>query len=125
MSEWLPSLQTETAQEGFELALTLARKGVGYTQPSAEGREKLRDGYANTADSLTFSSQGVATQYHTVAVANNYWKSHTLGVDNPHLANSLVDVGCYIFCYIEASSVIDRLRASSRLSIQFKKGENK
>ncbi|MUV36414.1 hypothetical protein JNUCC1_00216 [Lentibacillus sp. JNUCC-1] len=38
MSEWLPSLLTETPQEGFELAIKLARKGVGYTQPSAETR---------------------------------------------------------------------------------------
>lgn len=74
MSEWLTSLQTETPQEGFELAITLARKGVGYTQPSAEAREALRDGYANNADSLTMASQVVAIHYQTVAAANDYWK---------------------------------------------------
>jgi len=31
MTEWLTTLQTETPQEGFELAITLARKGVAYT----------------------------------------------------------------------------------------------
>lgn len=25
---WLPSLQTDTPQEGFELAITLSRRGV-------------------------------------------------------------------------------------------------
>ena len=30
MSVWLESLITATPQEGFELAITLARKGVGY-----------------------------------------------------------------------------------------------
>jgi hypothetical protein len=31
MSDWLTSLKTETPQLGFELAITLARKGVAYT----------------------------------------------------------------------------------------------
>lgn len=34
MSDWLASLKTETPQKGFELAITLVRKGVAYTQPS-------------------------------------------------------------------------------------------
>ena len=42
MADWLRSLITETPQEGFELAITLPRKGVGYTQPSAEVRAGLR-----------------------------------------------------------------------------------
>lgn len=74
MSEWLPSLITETPQEGFELAIKLARKGVAYTQPSSEAREKLRPTYANDADSLTLASQVVAVHFQTVAQANNYWK---------------------------------------------------
>jgi len=74
MSDWLTSLQTDTPQEGFELAITLARKGVAYTQTSAEVREKLRPEYANDADSLTFASQVIAIHYQTIAAANNYWK---------------------------------------------------
>ena len=31
---WLPSLRTQTPQEGFELAAKLARIGVKLTQPS-------------------------------------------------------------------------------------------
>jgi len=74
MSDWLTSLQTDTPQEGFELALKLARKGVGYTQPSAEVRDKLRTEYANNPDSLTFASQVAAIHFQTIAQANNYWK---------------------------------------------------
>ncbi|MYL59850.1 peroxidase, partial [Virgibacillus halodenitrificans] len=54
--------------------ITLARKGVGYTQPSAEIREKLRTVYEDNADSLIASSQVIAIHYQTVAAANNYWK---------------------------------------------------
>lgn len=73
MADWLTSLKTNTPQEGFELAITLARKGVAYTQPSPEVRDKLRADYANNADSLTMASQVVAIHFQTVAAANNYW----------------------------------------------------
>lgn len=39
MSNWLLSLKTSTLQEGFDLAITLVRKGVAYIQTSAEVRE--------------------------------------------------------------------------------------
>jgi hypothetical protein len=74
MADWLTSLQTETPQKGFELALKLSRKGVAYTQPDPAVREKLRNKYAEDADSLTAASQVVAINYQTVAAANNYWK---------------------------------------------------
>lgn len=74
MSDWLTSLKTDTPQQGFELAILLARKGVAYTQPDPEVRKKLRPKYANNADSLTFASQVVAVHFQTVAAANNYWK---------------------------------------------------
>lgn len=71
---WLPTLVTATPQEGFELAIKLSRMGVKYTQPSDEVRAKLREVYANNADSLTAASQVVAINYQTVAAANNYWR---------------------------------------------------
>lgn len=74
MDIWLTSLITETPQQGYELAIKLARMGVKYTQPSAEIREKLRPIYAENADSLIASSQVVAINFQTVAAANNYWK---------------------------------------------------
>ncbi|HLV49281.1 MAG TPA: hexameric tyrosine-coordinated heme protein [Aliidiomarina sp.] len=71
---WLPSLITATPQEGFELAITLSRRGVKYTQPDMDVLKKLRPDYANSADSLTAASHVVATNFQTVAAANNYWR---------------------------------------------------
>lgn len=70
---WLPTLKTETPEEGYNLAVKLARKAVGMTQPDENVRKKLRPVYANDADSLTFASQVVALNFQTVAAANNYW----------------------------------------------------
>lgn len=71
---WLPSLQTETPQEGYELAITLSRKGVRATQPDVEVLKKLRPEYANSADGLTAASHVIAVNFQTVAAANNYWR---------------------------------------------------
>ena len=75
METWLTTLKTATPQEGYELAIKMARMGVKYTQPSAEVRDKLRPQYGENADSLIASSQVVATNFQTVAAANNYWRA--------------------------------------------------
>ena len=74
MSEWLPNLTTDTPQEGFELAITLAKKGATYIQTDQEVRKELREEYADNADSFTLASQVVAIHFQTIAAANNYWK---------------------------------------------------
>jgi len=71
---WLTTLITDTPQEGFELAITLSRRGVKYTQPDVEVLKSLRPVYANSADSLTAASQVVAINFQTIAAANNYWR---------------------------------------------------
>ena len=71
---WLESLITDTPQEGYELAITLSRKGVGYIQSDPKVKAELREVYANNADSLTFASQVIAINFQTVAAANNYWR---------------------------------------------------
>lgn len=70
---WITTLKTKTPQEGFELAIMLAQKGVEYTQPSEEIRKKLRPKYSKNADSLIHASEVIAIHYQTVAKANNYW----------------------------------------------------
>ena len=72
---WLTSLQTDTPQEGFELAITLSRRGVKYTQPDVEVLKRLRPDYAESADSLTAASQVIAIHFQTIAEANNYWRA--------------------------------------------------
>lgn len=71
---WLGSLITETPQAGFELAIKLSRMGVKYTQPSAEVRDRLRPQYGEDATALIATSQVVATNFQTIAAANNYWR---------------------------------------------------
>lgn len=39
---WLPSLQTETPEEGFALAVTMARRAVKVTQPDVATLQTLR-----------------------------------------------------------------------------------
>lgn len=71
---WLKTLITDTPQQGFELAITLSRRGVKYTQPDTDVLHELRSDYANSADSLTAASQVVAVNFQTVAAANDYWR---------------------------------------------------
>ena len=74
MSEnWLPSLKTDTAQAGFELAVKLSRMAVKMTQPSDEVRTRLRTAYEQDAEQLIATSHVVAVHFQTVAAANNWW----------------------------------------------------
>ncbi|NKB28391.1 MAG: peroxidase [Rhodobacteraceae bacterium] len=73
MSTWLPSLITETPQDGYDLAVKLSRMGVKLTQPDAEARDRMRPIYSEDADALIQVSQVVATHFATVAAANGYW----------------------------------------------------
>ena len=75
MNDWLPTLVTDTPQQGYELAVKLARVAVKMTQPDAAVRDRLRPGYAADADALIASSQVVATHFATVAAANGYWRT--------------------------------------------------
>ncbi|SFT99193.1 hexameric tyrosine-coordinated heme protein [Sedimentitalea nanhaiensis] len=74
MDTWLPSLITETPQDGYDLAVKLSRVAVKLTQPDAEIRDRLRPEYAQDAEALIAVSQVVATHFATVAAANGYWK---------------------------------------------------
>lgn len=74
MDTWLTSLITATPQEGFELAITLSRRGVKYTQPNPDVLKKLRPEYAEDAEALTAASHVIAVNFQTVAAANNYWR---------------------------------------------------
>ncbi|WP_372839887.1 hexameric tyrosine-coordinated heme protein [Phaeovulum sp.] len=77
MTSWLPTLKTATPEEGYALAVKMARVAIKMTQPDAEVRDKLRPIYAESADALIASSQVVATHFATVAAANDYWRDAT------------------------------------------------
>lgn len=71
MQPWLSALITVTPQDGFALALELARTAAKETQPSDAERTRLRAIYAGDADALIAASKRVAIQFQTVARANN------------------------------------------------------
>jgi glycerate-2-kinase len=68
------TLQTETPEEGRQLAVRLARLIIKATQPDAAKREQLREVYANDAMMLIAIGQTVAAEFATIAAANNYWR---------------------------------------------------
>jgi len=72
---WIKSLITETPEEGFDLAILLSRMGVKKTQPDDAARLRMRAIYENDAGILTDASHVIATNFQTVAKANNYWRS--------------------------------------------------
>ena len=71
---WLPTLKTDTPDEGYELAIKLSRMAVKRAQPDDEARARMRPDYTNSAEGLTRASQVVATNFQTVAQANDFWK---------------------------------------------------
>lgn len=71
---WLPSLITDSPEDGYQLAIKLSRMAVKMTQPDEAARNRMRPDYANDADSLTMTSHVVATNFQTVSAANNYWR---------------------------------------------------
>jgi Hexameric tyrosine-coordinated heme protein (HTHP) len=68
------SLITATPEEGRKLAVTMARLIVKFTQPDEEKRKQMRDAYGNDAMMLIAAGQVVATEFATIAAANNYWR---------------------------------------------------
>lgn len=68
------SLLTKTPEEGRQLAVKMARLVIKVTQPDASVREKIRPIYAEDPAMLLAIGQVVATEFATIAAANNYWR---------------------------------------------------
>ena len=68
------SLITKTPEEGRALALTLARHSIRALQPDEAVLKGGRPKYSTDPDSLIAASQVVATEFATIAAANNYWR---------------------------------------------------
>lgn len=68
------SLKTKSPEEGRQLAVKMARLIIKVTQPDAAVRDKLRPVYAEDAAMLIAVGQVVATEFATIAAANNYWR---------------------------------------------------
>jgi hypothetical protein len=68
------SLITATPEEGRQLAVKMSRLIIKMTQPDEEKRKAQRDIYANDPAMLIAIGQTVATEFATIAAANNYWR---------------------------------------------------
>ncbi|MEX1197854.1 MAG: hexameric tyrosine-coordinated heme protein [Pseudohongiellaceae bacterium] len=68
------SLITDTADEGYALAVTLARRGVSTTQPDREVLFSLREEYATDPALLIEASRVIAIHFQTIAEANDHWR---------------------------------------------------
>lgn len=68
------SLITATPEEGRALAIKMSRLVIKATQPDEASRNSMREVYANDAAMLLQVAQVVATEFATIAAANNYWK---------------------------------------------------
>jgi hypothetical protein len=68
------TLNTQTPEEGRQLAVHMARMIIKLTQPDENKRKELREIYANDPDMLISISQVVGTEFATIAAANNYWR---------------------------------------------------
>jgi hypothetical protein len=68
------SLLTETPEEGRQLAVKMSRLIIKLTQPDEEKRNQLREVYGNDAMMLIAVGQTVATEFATIAAANDYWR---------------------------------------------------
>ena len=77
MTDWLPTLITQTPAEGYDLAVKLSRVAIKLTQPDAAVRDRLRPDYAEDPAALIAISQVVATHFATIAAANDYWRDAT------------------------------------------------
>ena len=70
----MPTLITTTPAEGRELAIMIARKTIAAIQTDADVRASLRDDYASDTTKLINAAHLVATEFQTIAAANNYWR---------------------------------------------------
>lgn len=69
---WLPCLTNETPEQGFDLAISMARKALTTTQTDVGTLHTLRPAYAHDPNSLIGVSGVVATYFATTAEANDF-----------------------------------------------------
>lgn len=62
------------SEKGRQLAVKMSLITIKITQPNPTMREKLRPAYAEDAGLLIAVGQVVATEFATIAAANNYWR---------------------------------------------------
>jgi hypothetical protein len=74
MERLTSSLKTGTAEQGLDLAAKISWEIVKMVQPSQEIRDRLLAIYEDDADSILTACQVIATNFQTVAAANDHWR---------------------------------------------------
>lgn len=68
------TLICNTPEDGRQLAIRMAMQTSFAIQPDTVAQEGIRNVYATDPDELIAASQVVATEFATIAAANNYWR---------------------------------------------------
>jgi hypothetical protein len=76
--EAVSTLLTDTPQQGFDLAARVSWEMVKVVQPSKEMRERVLAIYGDDAEYVLKACQIIAANFQMIAVANDYWRGHTL-----------------------------------------------
>jgi hypothetical protein len=71
---WLPTLSTNTPQEGFELAVKLSRLAVMVAQSCDDDSQPVQPG---DSSQLIGAAHVIALNFQTIAAANDWWRHHS------------------------------------------------
>ncbi len=71
---WLPTLKTDTPQDGIELAVKLSDLGFMVSQRSEDNRPTLHATHEYTHSQLIAAAHVIALNFQTIAAANDWWR---------------------------------------------------
>jgi hypothetical protein len=71
---WLPTLNTNTPQEGFELAVKLSRLAVMVAQSHEDDSQRTRPLRQDGDPQLIGAAHVIALNFQTIAAANDWWR---------------------------------------------------
>jgi hypothetical protein len=71
---WLPTLNTNSPQEGFELAVKLSRLAVMVSQSCDDNRQRAQPMQPDDASQLIGAAHVIALNFQTIAAANDWWR---------------------------------------------------
>jgi hexameric tyrosine-coordinated heme protein (HTHP) len=74
---WLPTLNTNTPQEGFELAVKLSRLVVMVAQSRDDESQRTGPVQPDDAWQLIGAAHVIALNFQTIAAANDWWRHHS------------------------------------------------
>jgi hypothetical protein len=71
---WLPTLNTSTPQEGFELAVKLSRLALMVAQSYGKDNQRASPIQQDCDSQLIGAAHVIALNFQTIAAANDWWR---------------------------------------------------